>query len=91
MVKSVTFCDIVQPICLTALATRSARRADPEHRPVGMAIGTAERDRYWSLSLKIQGQFFDFFGGMLAASLDNTIADHMDTIRWPDLLPTNTC
>src|SRR5262245_13620808 len=28
---------------------------------------------------------------MLAASLDNAIADHMDTIRWPDLLSINTC
>jgi len=28
---------------------------------------------------------------MLTASLDNTIADHMDTIRWSDLLFTNTC
>ena len=25
---------------------------------------------------------------MLAASLDNAIADHMDTIRWPDQLST---
>ena len=28
---------------------------------------------------------------MLAASLDNAIDDHMDTIRWPDRLPTRTC
>ena len=41
--------------------------------------------------LEIQGQFFDFFWGMLAASLDNAIADHMDTIRWPDPLSTNAC
>ena len=41
--------------------------------------------------MKIQGQFFDFFWGMLAASLDNAISDHMDTIRWSDLLSTNTC
>jgi len=27
---------------------------------------------------------------MLAASLDNAIADHMDTIRWPDLLSIHT-
>jgi hypothetical protein len=43
------------------------------------------------LSLRIQGQFFDFFGGMLAASLDNAISDHMDTIRRPDLSSANTC
>lgn len=43
------------------------------------------------LSLKIQEQFFNFFWGMLAASLDNAISDHMDTIRWSDLLSTNTC
>src|SRR5262245_59208035 len=28
---------------------------------------------------------------MLAASLDNAIADLMDTIRWSDHLPTRTC
>ena len=28
---------------------------------------------------------------MLAASLDNAIADHMDTIHWSDQLPTRTC
>ncbi len=28
---------------------------------------------------------------MLAASLDNAIADRMDTIRWSDQLPTRTC
>ena len=28
---------------------------------------------------------------MLAASLDNAIADHMDTIHWSDPLSTNTC
>src|SRR4029077_4544122 len=28
---------------------------------------------------------------MLAASLDNAIADLMDTIRWSDQLPTRTC
>src|SRR5947209_9669487 len=28
---------------------------------------------------------------MLAASLDNAIADHMDTIHWSDLLSANTC
>jgi hypothetical protein len=28
---------------------------------------------------------------MLAAFLDNAIADHMDTIRWSDPLSTNTC
>ena len=28
---------------------------------------------------------------MLAASLDNAISDHMDTIRWPDPLSTHTC
>ena len=28
---------------------------------------------------------------MLAASLDNAIDDHMDTIRWSDRLPTRTC
>jgi len=26
---------------------------------------------------------------MLAASLDNSIGDHMDTIHWSDLLSTN--
>jgi hypothetical protein len=41
--------------------------------------------------LKIQGQFFRLFSGMLAAFLDNAIADHMDTIRWSDPLSTNTC
>ena len=35
--------------------------------------------------------FLDFFWGMLAASLDNAIADHMDTIRRSDPLSTNTC
>jgi hypothetical protein len=34
---------------------------------------------------------FRLFSGMLAASLDNAIADHMDTIRWSDLLSTDTC
>ena len=43
------------------------------------------------LSLRIQGQPFDFFSGMLAASLDSAIFDHMDTIHWSDLLSTNTC
>src|SRR5438270_11459556 len=28
---------------------------------------------------------------MLAASWDNAIADHMDTIHWSDLLSANTC
>src|SRR5215471_18088598 len=28
---------------------------------------------------------------MLAATLDNAISDHMDTIRWSDQLSTNTC
>ena len=28
---------------------------------------------------------------MLAASLDNAITDHMDTLRWSDLLSINTC
>ena len=40
---------------------------------------------------RIQGQFFDFFWGMLAVSLDNATSDHMDTIRWPDPLSTNAC
>src|SRR3954449_7363470 len=43
------------------------------------------------LSLRIQGQFFDFFGGMRATSLDNATSDHMDTAHWPDPLPTNAC
>jgi hypothetical protein len=43
------------------------------------------------LSLRIQGQFFDFFWGMLATSWDNAIADHMDTLRWSDLLSINSC
>src|SRR4051812_17969562 len=30
-------------------------------------------------------------GGMLAASLDNAISDHMDPIRRSDLLSANTC
>src|SRR3954447_15075311 len=30
------------------------------------------------------------FGGMLAASLDNAIADHMDPVHWPDPSSTNT-
>ena len=42
-------------------------------------------------SLRIQGQFFDFFWGMLVASLDNAAADHMDTTHRPDPLSTNTC
>ena len=50
-----------------------------------------DASREGGLSLRIQGQFFDFFWGMRAASLDNAIADHMDTIRWPDLLSTNAC
>src|SRR4051794_1585819 len=43
------------------------------------------------LSLKVQGQFFDFFWGMRAASLDNAISDHMDAIRWSDPLSTIAC
>ena len=41
------------------------------------------------LSLKNQGRFFDYFLGLRAASLDNAIPDHMDTIRWPDPLSTH--
>ena len=48
--------------------------------------------RLISLSvLESQGRFSRLFWGMLAASLDNAIADHMDTIHWPDRLPTRTC
>jgi hypothetical protein len=57
----------------------------------GSAARSRSRVIRLCLSLKIQGQFFDFFSGMLAASLGNAIADHMDTIRWSDLLSTNTC
>jgi hypothetical protein len=52
----------------------------------------AQSHGVWSrcLSLEVKDGFSAFFGGMLAASLDNAIADHMDTIRWSDLLSTNT-
>src|SRR4051794_551297 len=53
----------------------------------------AQSHGVWSrcLSLKVQGLFLYFFGGMRAASLDNAIAGHMDTIRWPDPPSTNAC
>ena len=45
----------------------------------------------WLSVLENSRAVFRLFGGMLAASLDNAISDHMDTIHWSDLLSTNTC
>jgi hypothetical protein len=44
------------------------------------AIGIGGGLRRPHLSLKVKGGFFEFFCGMVAASLDNAIADLMDTI-----------
>ena len=53
--------------------------------------GSIARRLIWLSVLENSRAVFRLFSGMLAASLDNAIADHMDTIRWSDLLSTNTC
>jgi len=53
--------------------------------------GSIARRLIWLSVLENSRAVFRLFSGMLAASLDNAIADHMDTIRWSDLLSTSTC